>query len=131
MDSPVLRASDADRERTATRLRHACAEGRLTAEELDERLTVAWTARDTAALDRLVADLPLPAPESAPRPGRGLSPGGRRDLEHAAVQAGVAFAVATIVWAATGADGDFWPRWIALFAIIRVLLAIPSAFRPR
>jgi uncharacterized protein DUF1707 len=131
MDSPAMRASDADRERIAGRLRNACAEGRLTADELDERLAAAWTARDLADLDRLVVDLPPPAPAPASPPGRGLSFAGRRELEHAAVQAGVALAIAVIVWVATSAGGDFWPRWVALFAVIRVLLAVPSALRPR
>jgi hypothetical protein len=131
MDRPALRASDADRERTAGRLRHACAEGRITADELDERLAAAWGAREVAELERLVVDLPLPAPAPPPPPGRGLSLAGRDALEHAAVQAGVALAIAVIVWVATGADGDFWPRWVALFAVIRVLLAVPSARRPR
>ena len=35
---PELRASDADREHTAERLRQAAGEGRLTIEELEERL---------------------------------------------------------------------------------------------
>jgi hypothetical protein len=131
MEPPALRASDADRELTAGRLRHACAEGRLTADELDERLAAAWAARDTAELERLVADLPAPTPAPPPPRGRSLSPEGRRELEHAAVQAGVAFAIAVIVWVATSADGDFWPRWVALFAVVRVLLAVPSALRPR
>jgi hypothetical protein len=40
-DLPELRASDADRERTAETLRRAAAIGRLTMEELDERLDAA------------------------------------------------------------------------------------------
>ena len=37
-ETPELRASDADREQAADLLRHAAGEGRLTVEELDERL---------------------------------------------------------------------------------------------
>jgi hypothetical protein len=131
MDAPAMRASDADRERTAGRLRHACAEGRLTADELDERLDATWAARYVGDLEGLVADLPAPPPAPPPPRGRGLSLAGRRDLEHAALQAGVAVAIAVIVWVATSAGGDFWPRWVALFAVIRVLVALPSALRPR
>ncbi len=43
--SPPLRVSDADREATAERLRQACAEGRIDAEELDERLGQTYRAR--------------------------------------------------------------------------------------
>jgi DUF1707 SHOCT-like domain len=54
----MLRASDADRERIAERLRHATAEGRLLAEELEQRLETAFSARTYGELDALVADLP-------------------------------------------------------------------------
>jgi Domain of unknown function (DUF1707) len=54
----TLRASDADREHVAERLRHATAEGRLSAEELEERLGAVFAARTYGELDPLVADLP-------------------------------------------------------------------------
>jgi hypothetical protein len=53
-----LRASDADREQVAERLRHATAEGRLLAEELEERLGQAFRARTYGELDAVVDDLP-------------------------------------------------------------------------
>jgi DUF1707 SHOCT-like domain len=54
----TLRASDADREHVADRLRHATAEGRLSAEELEDRLGSAFAARTYGELDPLVADIP-------------------------------------------------------------------------
>lgn len=54
---PSLRASDSDRERVAERLRHATAEGRLSAEELEERLEVLFAARTYGELDPLLSDL--------------------------------------------------------------------------
>jgi DUF1707 SHOCT-like domain len=54
----TLRASDADREQFADRLRHATAEGRLVAEELEERLGAVFSARTYGDLDAVVADLP-------------------------------------------------------------------------
>lgn len=42
----------------ADRLRHAATEGRLTAEELEQRLHHAFSARTYGELDPLVADLP-------------------------------------------------------------------------
>ena len=54
----ALRASDADREQVAERLRTAAAEGRLLAEELEHRLGAALTARTYGELDAVVADLP-------------------------------------------------------------------------
>jgi hypothetical protein len=53
-----VRASDAERERTATLLREHTAAGRLTPEELDERLDGAFAARTVAELDALTGDLP-------------------------------------------------------------------------
>jgi hypothetical protein len=53
-----LRASDADREQIAERLRHAAAEGRLLAHELEQRLATALRARTYGELDAVVADLP-------------------------------------------------------------------------
>lgn len=76
-DLPALRASDADRERTAEKLRHAAGEGRLTMEELDERLNAAYAARTQAELAKLVADVEVPA-EQQEQAGRRLPvrPGG-------------------------------------------------------
>jgi len=55
---PELRVSDADREATVVRLRDAGGEGRLTLEELAERVELAEAARTRADLDALTADLP-------------------------------------------------------------------------
>ena len=57
----TLRASDADREGVAERLRKAATEGRLTTQELDERLAAAFRARTYGELDPLVGDLPSKA----------------------------------------------------------------------
>jgi len=56
--NPSMRASDADRERTATLLREHHAEGRLTGEEFHERLDAAYAAKTLGDLDALLADLP-------------------------------------------------------------------------
>ena len=57
----AVRASDAEREESVALLRHAAAEGRLTFEELADRLDDAWRAVSRADLERLTADLPAPA----------------------------------------------------------------------
>ena len=54
---PELRASDADREHHAELLRRAAGEGRLTVDELDDRLTAAYEARTQSELEKLVADV--------------------------------------------------------------------------
>jgi len=67
----TLRASDAERELVAERLRQATADGRLLAEELEERLSRALRARTYGELDALVAD--LPSRRLSPRPRRQAS----------------------------------------------------------
>jgi hypothetical protein len=62
-----LRASHQDRDRVVEMLRVAAGDGRLTPEELDERLEAALTARTYAELAVLTADLPTsPAPPASP-----------------------------------------------------------------
>src|SRR4051794_25152745 len=53
-----LRASDADRDAVAERLRRAAVEGRLDPDELEERLHSALRARTYGDLERLLDDLP-------------------------------------------------------------------------
>jgi hypothetical protein len=54
---PELRASDAEREQHAEILRRAAGEGRLTMEELDDRLNQVYASRTHGELARLVADV--------------------------------------------------------------------------
>jgi hypothetical protein len=65
---PELRVSDADREATVVRLREAGGEGRLTLEELAERVEAADAARTRGELDALTADLPDTPVSAAPAP---------------------------------------------------------------
>src|SRR5215471_5774785 len=55
---PRIRASDADRDRTAALLREHHAAGRLTADEFQERLDKVYKAKTLGELDDLLADLP-------------------------------------------------------------------------
>ena len=56
------RISDADREHVAERLREHFAAGRLSSEELDERITATFGAKTYADLRAVMADLPETAP---------------------------------------------------------------------
>jgi hypothetical protein len=71
----VTRASDAEREAVVTRLRDAASEGRLTVEELAERIDAAYAARTHAELEPLTADLPA-APASVAGGPRVVGPAG-------------------------------------------------------
>jgi hypothetical protein len=58
---PQTLASGADRDTAAGLLNAAWAEGRLTADQYDQRLSAAYAARTWQQLDQLTADLPAPA----------------------------------------------------------------------
>jgi hypothetical protein len=70
-----LRASDADRDAVAERLRAAAVEGRLEPDELEQRLHVAFRARTYGELNGLLVDLPA-RPVKWERP-RGAAPAAR------------------------------------------------------
>jgi len=61
-----LRASDNDRERVAQLLNAAASEGRLTLDELQERLDSVYAARTYGELEPVLADLPG---ATSPKPG--------------------------------------------------------------
>jgi hypothetical protein len=64
--APALRASDADRERVTELLSEHAAAGRLTVEELGERVDTALAARTQPELDALLADLPAAGAAAPP-----------------------------------------------------------------
>jgi class 3 adenylate cyclase len=116
----ALRASDADRERTVTALRDHFGAGRLSDDELAERIAGAYAAKTLTELDGLMLD--LPSPESALPAG---SPSRRAPAQRTRTRGGHALATsvrihATIyvvvnvmlvaIWAASG-GGYFWPIW--------------------
>jgi Domain of unknown function (DUF1707) len=96
-----LRASDHDRNRVVDELRTHAAEGRLTVEELEQRLQRALTARALGELAGLTRDLP----------DRGSAAAPRRRSPRPDVRIFVAVMVLLVaIWALTGA-GYFWPVW--------------------
>jgi len=76
-ENDALRASHADRDRVAEVLRMAAGDGRLSPDELDERLERALTAKTYAELATLTTDLSAPGtvvPGSAATPMAGSAP---------------------------------------------------------
>jgi len=70
-DDPI-RASDADRDVVVDALREAYAEGRLTQDEWDERMSAAYASRTWGQLRELTVDLPVQPVLGADVPGRQL-----------------------------------------------------------
>jgi hypothetical protein len=69
-----MRASDLEREQIVKVLSDACAEGRLTFEELGARVDAAYAAKTRADLVPLTEDLPVAGVESAPLPAEQSPP---------------------------------------------------------
>ena len=80
MTDPELRASHADRDQVVELLRVAAGDGRLSADELDDRLERALTARTYAELAALTADLPATPGAVVVPPGAGAVSATAKDL---------------------------------------------------
>ncbi|GAA1502961.1 DUF1707 domain-containing protein [Sphaerisporangium rubeum] len=65
-----LRVGDAERDAVMTALREHFAQGRLTHDELDERLGATLAARTAGELRQVLADLPVTAPSPQAHGGR-------------------------------------------------------------
>jgi hypothetical protein len=100
-----IRCSDAERERIVDFLRDRAAEGRLTPDELDERVEYAYRAVTMGDLGRLVADLPgSPFGAVRPqRPSRGIRP--------------VVLAVGVIALIVALMPGPLWLLWVGGVAV--------------
>lgn len=121
-----VRASDAEREEVAARLRTAMSEGRLTLDEGEQRLSAVYATTYRDQLPELTADLP---PADAPRTGRGgrdrpSGPGQRfrPDWPRPAVPvAGLVVGGAVLVGAwAIFAGGPVWP--VILLGILAIMV---------
>ena len=99
-----IRASDAEREHHVELLREHAAQGRLTIDELSERLDRAYAAVTREQLAVLVADLPR----------RAAPPRTRTRSRPRVPPQWVPFLAVNLlliaIWAVTGA-GYFWPVW--------------------
>jgi hypothetical protein len=118
-----LRASDEQREQAAQEIREHYAAGRITDDELDQRVQAVYEAQTEDQLQRLRADLPALPP--TPQQARAELARRRGELQRRLIQqtgGGVAvFAVCTVIWFAAGATGMFWPIWIALVTLIPLI----------
>jgi len=142
----AMRVSDAEREDAAAELREHYAAGRLTAEELDERLDQAFAARTDADLTALMHDLPSlrPGPQAVPpppgddgwqdEPGPGWAPG--RAAAWAIATLISLSAIAVLCVAAAFSFGGSGSRPFAIIAILaafaflrRLIFRRRAAFR--
>jgi len=112
----ALRASDADRDAVAERLRAAAVEGRLDADELEQRVHVALRARTYGQLQQLLDDLP-----DAPRSWRGRPRLAGRPTTTAvvlAVRVLVFLVLATVVIGLMVLAAAWWMLWIVVWFVM-------------
>jgi hypothetical protein len=113
IDREDLLVSDAERESAVTELRQHHDAGRLTLEEFEGRLGQVQTARTESELRQAFRQLP---PANRPT----LSPRDRR-WRSLALQYALVNVIAILIWLFSGAQGDFWPRWVLLVTLILFL----------
>jgi Domain of unknown function (DUF1707) len=106
-----LRIGDAERDAAMAQLREHFVAGRLTFDELTERIDAALTAKTQRQIDNLMADLPRP-----PRATRADGPGPAPDAARFVVFAMLLFALATwiliMAWMSRHADfNGQYPQW--------------------
>jgi Domain of unknown function (DUF1707) len=87
-----LRIGDAERDAAMAQLREHFVAGRLTLDELTERIDLALTAKTQGHIDRLMTDLPRPP---RPAPVEQAGPGPDQDAGRFLVFALLLFALAT------------------------------------
>jgi Domain of unknown function (DUF1707) len=127
--SPAIRASDEDRERLVSDLNEHAAAGRLDTDELEERLQAAYSARTTAELDALREDLPSTKREAAIGHAQRRSHLTRRMIQESG-GAVILFLVSTAVWVASGANSNFWPKWVLVLVLISLARNAWELFGP-
>jgi hypothetical protein len=118
-DVSSLRVADDDREQAVDELREHALAGRLTAEELEERVGGAYRATTRADLDQLKVDLPVSSTTVARVLTKRKTQLRRRLLQEAGGSAGVS-AICSGAWVAAGAHGAFWPGWVIAFTLLPV-----------
>ena len=121
-----LRPSDADRERVVRDLTKHCGDGRLTLDELEDRIAEVYAAATVRDLEHAVRELPrnhpVRMPSSPPIRDKGsdapVRTSAKRGAEvalkvHTAVYLSV-MAFLVLIWFLTSPFGYFWPIWPAM-----------------
>lgn len=106
-----MRASDSDREATASALREAAARGYLTLDELGDRLGAAYGAKHADELSPLLADIPAPVPARRPPP---VAAGWRHPVVFAVLLLFLVSALASL-----SLHFAWWPLLIVMFVVAR------------
>jgi Domain of unknown function (DUF1707) len=121
-DPSQLRIADADREQLVEELRDHALAGRLTSEELEERIGAAYRATRRADVDALKADLPVSSKSVALALRKRKGQLRRRLVQESGGALGLS-ALSVGVWLLTGGHhhGSFWPAWVIAATLLPVI----------
>jgi DUF1707 SHOCT-like domain len=119
-NAPGLRASDQDREQLIAELNEHAVAGRLSTEELEDRLQAAYAARTTGELDALRRDLPVTSRQVALSHAQRRAQLTRRLIQETGGSLGL-FVLCTAIWLVSGASGQFWPVWVLLVVVLTLV----------
>ncbi|MHB8234271.1 MAG: DUF1707 SHOCT-like domain-containing protein [Solirubrobacteraceae bacterium] len=119
-DLSSLRVADADREQLIDELREHAGAGRLTSEELEQRVGEAYAASTRADLDALRVDLPVSSTSVKLALSKRKTQLRRRLFQEAGGSLGVS-ALSVGIWLATGPSSGFWPGWVIGFTLLPVV----------
>lgn len=128
-DLSKLRASDADREQLIDELREHAGAGRLTSDELEQRVGEAYAASTRADVDSLRADLPVSSTSVELALTKRKGQLRRRLLQESGGSLGVS-ALAVGIWLASGPSGSFWPGWVIGVTLLPVVRDAWHLFGP-
>ena len=109
-----LRIGDVERDPTMTQLREHFVAGRLTFDELTERIDLALAAKTQGQIDRLMADLPRAARTARGEPPQTVSdPDASRFLVFALLLFALATWILMMAWMSRHAymGGPYGPQW--------------------
>jgi hypothetical protein len=128
-DLSKMRVADADREQLIDELREHAGAGRLTAEELEQRIGEAYMALTRADLDALRSDLPVSSTSVKLALTKRKGQLRRRLLQEAGGSLGVS-ALSVGIWLASGPSGSFWPGWVIGITLLPVVRDAWRLFGP-
>jgi hypothetical protein len=130
-DLSSLRVADADREQLIDELREHAIAGRLTSDELEDRIGGAYGASTRGQLDALRADLPVSSTSVKLALVKRKVQLRRRLAQEAGGALGVS-ALSVGIWLLTGHGhhGDFWPAWVIGVTMLPVIRDAWRLFGP-
>jgi hypothetical protein len=128
-DLSSLRVADADREQLIEELREHAGAGRLTSDELEERIGLAYGASTRADLDAIRVDLPVSSTSVKLALSKRKGQLRRRLLQEAGGSAGLSL-LSVGIWLASGPSGSFWPGWVIGATLLPVVRDAWRLFGP-